>query len=159
MLTKNIWQMKGLYNGALGTVRGFVFADNTRPPVQPRCILVEFDDYQGPSVIPGINLVPIVTETIAFDGRCGKSVSRQQFPLMLGWAITIHKSQGLTLKQAVLGVGPVERQLGLTNVGSRVKSYEGLAFVKSFPWERLEKINTHAGVRMVRQECERLSSL
>jgi len=34
-----------------------------------------------------------------------------------------------------------------------------LAFVKSFPWERLEKINTHAGVRMVRQECERLSSL
>src|SRR5271169_384096 len=102
MLTKNIWQSKGLYNGSLGTVQGLVFRENTAPPSQPYCILIEFDEYQGPSAVnnPGHRIVPIVAETIQFDTRCGKeSGSRVQFPLVLGWAITIHKAQGLTLKR------------------------------------------------------------
>ena len=77
MLTKNVWQCKGLYNGALGTVRGLVFNENTHPPAQPYCILVEFDEYQGSSVMEGRRIVPIVTETIPIDARCGKQDSRQ----------------------------------------------------------------------------------
>jgi len=160
MLTKNVWQSKGLYNGALGTVRGLVFGENTAPPSQPYCVLVEFDDYQGPSAAEGRRIVPIVPETVTFDARCGSSGSRQQFPLVLGWAITIHKSQGLTLKQVVLGIGNKESQLGLTYVGcSRVKSWQGLAFQHSFPWERMEKINNHVGLVKVREEMERLLNL
>src|SRR5579859_8202597 len=99
MLTKNIWQAKGLYNGALGTVRGILYGDGIAPPNLPRCVLVEFDEYQGPRIDPVHNVVPIVTEIVQFDARTGKpEASREQLPLVLGWAITIHKSQGLTLK-------------------------------------------------------------
>ena len=64
MLTRNIWQSKGLYNGSLGTVRGLVMRDNVS---QPYCILVEFDDYQGPSVVEGWMIVPIIAETVQFE--------------------------------------------------------------------------------------------
>ena|ERR1700685_4386324 len=162
MLTKNVWQSKGLYNGSLGTVRGLVFRENTSPPSQPYCILVEFDDYRGPSAVHNERrcIVPIVPENIQFDPRCGKSGSRMQFPLVLGWAITIHKSQGLTLKRAIVGIGGKENQIGLTYVGcSRVKSWDSLAFYNSFPWERMEKINNHVGLIKIRAEIERLISL
>lgn len=160
MLTKNVWQSKGLYNGALGTVRGLVFNENTRPPSQPYCIIVEFDEYEGPSAVEGCRIVPIIAETVPFDARCGKEGSRQQFPLVLGWAITIHKSQGLTLRKVVLGIGSKEVQIGLTYVGcSRVKSHQGLAFQHSFPWERMEKINRHTGLIKIREEINRLMNL
>lgn len=161
MLTKNVWQLKGLYNGSLGTVKGLMFRDGVSPPHQPYCILIEFDEYRGPAVVEDSpKVVPIITETVQFDGQSGKSGSRQQFPLVLGWAITIHKSQGLTLKTVVLGLGGNEYQTGLTYVGcSRVKSWQGLAFHRSFPWERMEKINQHAGLTKIREEIERLKSL
>ena len=160
MLTKNVWQSKGLYNGALGTVRGIVFGDNVRPPSQPICVLIEFDDYCGPSLMPQHRIVPIVSETVAFDPHCGKTGSRQQLPLVLGWTMTIHKSQGLTLNHVVLGIGNKELAFGITYVGcSRVKSYKGLAFQMSFPWERMEKINQAKGMRAVRAEIVRLNGL
>ena len=56
MLTKNIWQTKGLYNGALGTVRGIVYADGALPPSLPRFVLVEFNDYRGPRIDPARNM-------------------------------------------------------------------------------------------------------
>src|SRR5436305_6336402 len=102
MLLKNVWQAKGLYNGALGTVRGILYADGRQPEGLPRAILVEFNDYIGPSIVPGQNVVPIVPETITFDPRSGKTGRMKQFPLDLGWAVTIHKSQGLTLDRAMI---------------------------------------------------------
>ena len=160
MLIKNTWQSKGLYNGALGTVRGIVFDDNVRPPSQPICVLVEFDDYCGPSLVPQCRIVPIVSETVAFDPQCGKTGSRQQLPLVLGWAMTIHKSQSLTLSHVVLGIGSKELAFGITYVGcSRVKSYRGLAFQMSFPWERMEKVNRAKGMQAVRTEIARLNGL
>ena len=123
MLTKNVWQLEGLYNGALGTVRGIVFGDDVI------CVLIEFDDYCGPSLILQRRIVSIVSETVAFDPQCGKTGSRQQLPLVLGWAMTIHKSQGLTLNHVVLGIGNKELAPGMTYVGcSCVKSYKALAF-------------------------------
>ena len=41
-------------------MRGIVFDDNVRPPSQPICVLVEFDDYCGPSLVPQCRIVPIV---------------------------------------------------------------------------------------------------
>jgi ATP-dependent exoDNAse (exonuclease V) alpha subunit len=124
-------------------------------------VLIEFDEYCGPSIIPHIrNVVPIVTEVVQFDPRCGKTGSREQCPLMLGWAVKIHKSQGLTLSRALLGLGNKETAMGITYVGcSRVKSVCGLAFESSFPWERLEKINQSRNVQTVRAEMARLNAL
>src|SRR5579859_8033748 len=160
MLTKNVWQRRGLYNGALGTVHGLVFREGVKPPSLPICVLVEFDEYNGLSIIPHIgNVVPIVPEVVHFDPRSGKTGSREQLPLMLGWALTIHKSQGLTLTRAVVGLGDRET-MGITYVGcSRVKSLRGLAFESSFPWERLEKVNRGRNMGVVQTELARLNAM
>jgi ATP-dependent DNA helicase PIF1 len=161
MLTKNIWQSKGLYNGALGTVKALVYREGNRQPDSlPICILIEFDEYTGPSIVPDRKIVPIAPEAGVFDPRTGKTGTRVQFPLILGWAISIHKSQGLTLNRAILGIGDRESHHGITYVGcSRVKSYKGLAFDKSFAWERMEKINKSKALESVKAELRRCREL
>ena len=122
---------------------------------------MEFDEYCGPAMIPRLrNIVPIAPQVVQFDPRCGKTGSSEQLPFMLGWAITIHKSQGLSLTRAVVGLGEKEMSMGITYVGcSRVKSVRGLAFESSFPWERMEKINQSRNIGIVRAEMARLSTL
>jgi len=160
-LTRNVWQSKGLYNGAIGTVQGLLFNENIRPPSQSICALIEFDDYGGPAMMPqNPRLVPIIPETVPFDLRSGKSKSRCQLPLALGWTVTVHKSQGLTLKRVLLGLGSSDFATGISYVGcSRVRSYRDLAFAKGFAWARLESINNGKGVQAIRTEIECLSSL
>lgn len=162
MLTENVWQSNGLYNGALGTVRGLVFHTNVSPPSLPACVLVEFDEYDGPSAVTNSErpIIPIVPETAPFDPESGSSGTRSQFPLVLGWAMTIHKSQGLTLDKVVLGIGSIEIAVGLTYVGcSRVRSCQNLTFDYSFPWARMEKINRHTGLAKIRAEIDHLMGL
>ena len=60
---------------------------------------------------------------------------RNQIPLDLAFAITIHKSQGLTLERAVINLGKSENQSGgITFVAlSHLKTFEGL-WLKPMPW-------------------------
>jgi hypothetical protein len=162
MLTKNIWNTKGLYNGSLGTVRGLIYTANRPASSPPSCILIEFDEYTGPSATRNSDrkIVPIVPVEGDIDEDCGKKGKRIQFPLVLGWALTIHKSQGLTLSKVVLGIGNLENSIGLTYVGcSQVKSWKNLAFDHSFPWSRMEAINNHVGLVKIKAEIDRLNSL
>jgi ATP-dependent exoDNAse (exonuclease V) alpha subunit len=55
----------------------------------------------------------------------------RQFPLALGWAITIHKSQGLTLERLQLDLGRGAFCAGQTYVAlSRAKTLDGISLTK-----------------------------
>ena len=57
--------------------------------------------------------------------------SFEQFPLSLGWAITIHKSQGMTLDEVTIDLGAGAFSPGQTYVAlSRARSIEGITLIK-----------------------------
>ncbi|RIB16103.1 hypothetical protein C2G38_2190908 [Gigaspora rosea] len=89
-----------------------------------------------------------------------ETCSRIQFPLCLAWAITIHKSQDLTLPQAVINLGNREFALSLTFVGvSSVRTLDDLLFDSAFTFEILQKLGQHARLQQRLMEEQSLLSL
>lgn len=71
-------------------------------------------------------------------------VGIEHIPLILSWAITIHKAQGVTLENALIDVGTGIFEFGQSYVAlSRVKSLEGL-YLKNF---NPQKIKIHPKVK------------
>jgi hypothetical protein len=103
MLTANLWVSTGLVNGAMGTITDILFKEKPEDTSLPTVILVSFDKYHGPTLtkLEGIPVVPITPIRRMWEGKSGLC-SRLQLPLSLAWAITAHKSQGLTLPKAVI---------------------------------------------------------
>lgn len=65
------------------------------------------------------------------------TIGVKQIPLILAWAVTIHKSQGASLDMAEIDVGNNIFECGQTYVAlSRVKSLDGL-YLKSFDANRI----------------------
>jgi len=118
MLVANIDPAKGLVNGCQGTIRRFEPFDRSKLPCKDGPLgsyiesqielhadrnpykpwpIVEFDNGQVRTIYPDC----AVTEVISY-GENGKDkitnlLSRTQLPLVAGYAITVHKSQGMTL--------------------------------------------------------------
>ena len=101
MLSSNLWVDMGLVNGAMGTVHAICYKDDQAPPSLPVAVTVLFDQYSGPTLSDCT--VPITPLRRSWSSS-GSSCSRLQLPLKLAWAVTIHKSQGLTLHRCWQGV-------------------------------------------------------
>ena len=155
MLTTNLWVAAGLVNGCVGTVRDIVYSADKRPPALPEFVVCHFPEYRGASYGADANTVPItpVQRTWLHDN---KTYARTNLPLTLAWAVTIHKSQGLTLDKAVVNIGQSERSAGLSFVAmSRVRSSGDLRLVP-FAKDRLTKIAANKNVKKRKEMDERL---
>ena len=107
MLVYNLSVEEGLANGSRGVVTGF---SNAGTPV------VRFLNGTERAIV-----VHEFTSELSFA-----TVTRQQIPLKLAWAITIHKSQGLTLDYVVTNLRSVFIPSQIYVSLSRVKCLEGL---------------------------------
>jgi ATP-dependent DNA helicase PIF1 len=97
MLTRNLG--KSAVNGSIGTLIGFKYVSESRSS-QP---LVKFIGHDGQ---PFTMSVPrCVWETVTPNGSVMSS--RNQVPLILAWAITIHKSQGQTIPRLYVDLNRV----------------------------------------------------
>ena len=123
MVRNNMWTEGGVVNGAMGILRHLVVdpADNSvdTDGIRPVVALVEMDNFKcaNPLVPSQPKLVPIrmcTHEWTVGHGKYSQACSRTQLPLELAWAITIHKSQGLTIgpghniQKVVIDVGATE---------------------------------------------------
>lgn len=119
MFVKNNYE-KGYLNGSLGRV--MTYNDDGFPVIQLHNgahIVAEPEDWR-------------------IEDETGKLlVSYQQVPLRLAWAITVHKSQGMTLDSAVMDLSNTfEKGQGYVAL-SRIKGLEGLQ-LKGFNSTTLE---------------------
>lgn len=119
MLRRNIDVTLGLVNGSIGTVEDVILDIDDRTFVKQ--LRIRFSH--------GVlyNLDRISTK---FEVLSRAYVHRHQFPICLAYAITIHKSQGLSLSHALIDVGSSIFTCGQSYVAlSRVTSIDGVHLI------------------------------
>lgn len=119
MLLTNQDPAAGLVNGSRGIVTGFTLEGYP---------LVKF--LHGPAF--SVRIPPASWTSDAENENDG--VTREQIPLRLAYALTIHKAQGASLDSALIDVGPSTFEYGQAYVAlSRVRSLESLFIFEISP--------------------------
>ena len=109
MCTVNLNQQEGIVNGSIGCVLGFT-------EDKPR---VRFD-----------NGKVLLMEPFTYESERVAGLVIKQLPLVLAWAITIHKSQGASLYSAEMDLGSDVFESGQSYVAlSRVRRLSGVYLI------------------------------
>jgi len=124
MLKKNLnCGEDALCNGALGTEKDFILNNNSNTV---RSIVIQFDNLDTVSEINRVSL--------DYEFKKDVYVARSQFPITLAWALTIHKTQGLSLDSAVIDIGKDIFEPGMAYVAlSRVKKISNVHLIEFEP--------------------------
>lgn len=113
LLTRTIDPKRRLVNGAQGRVISFDGTGNARRPV------VSFG--------PPANVEVAVSHEV-FEAKCGAELvgARAQLPLELAWAVSVHKSQGMTLNAVEVSLENLFEHGQAYVALSRARSLDGL---------------------------------
>jgi ATP-dependent DNA helicase PIF1 len=119
ILTKNLDVESGLSNGSSGIILSITYGEinENKNPI----IKVQFKH--------GITENITIEEFVNEDNKI--KYIRKQIPLILGFASTIHRSQGMTLDYAIIDLGNTLFQEALGYVAiSRLKTLDGILIMK-----------------------------
>ena len=109
MLRRNINTKDGLVNGSIGSVTA----------ITPHFVTVKFDHIPEPYPIERVKSKFMLMKTFY--------VYRKQFPLILAYAVTIHKCQGLSLDSTIIDLSSKVFSPEMVYMAlSRVRSLSGL---------------------------------
>lgn len=125
MMIKNTYQKEGIINGSLGIIKDFSAKKNYP--------LVEFTNGKIITISPEewlIERFDEVTKTMKTEAGV------KQIPLILAWAMTIHKSQGLTLDKISCDLSDIFSPGQAYVALSRARSLEGI-FIESINFDRI----------------------
>ena len=150
MISRNLCVDHGLCNGTIGLVHDIIVNDKgivEAVVLKVRRASPTQDGYKGPSFSDHTEGVNPATEVLIAVNRRSSDIwngdsmeQRQQFPLMLAWALTIHKAQGLTLERVIIDAGDDEASVGLLFVAmTRVRHPTHIAFS---PWPGIERVTS-----------------
>lgn len=134
MFVKNDTQDKLYYNGKIGKVTSI-----DRNEVKVKC----------PGDFIEISVKPVEWQNLRYElNESTKELEEKvagkfsQFPLKLAWAITIHKSQGLTFERAIIDAGLAFAHGQVYVALSRCKSFEGLVLSSSIGFNSIRTDHT-----------------
>jgi len=164
MLTKNVAHLLGRANGSRGRFVGAVYAASARVGDFPEALVVEVPEYCGPPFYKGSpKWVPILPSSCTKEGT---RMTRTQFPVVAGFALTVNKAQGLTTKEGVVihlngskNYRPASKH-GLPFVAlTRCESFHMTAFFNLPPWDDILRGSKSALLRMRQEFGERLEGM
>ncbi len=126
MMLKNTYQKEGVINGSIGVIKEFSKKSNYP--------IVEFNNGKI------LTIAPEIWALEKFDVEKREIVMEaemSQIPLLLAWAITIHKSQGMTLDKVKCDLSKVFADGQIYVALSRVRSLEGL-YIDGLDFNRIK---------------------
>jgi nucleoside-triphosphatase THEP1 len=142
---------KRFFNGKIGVISTITekgmevsFDDGSKP------VNVEINDWQNLKY-------ELNAETNEIEEKVTGTFS--QFPLKLAWAITVHKSQGLTFDKAIIDIGDAFAPGQVYVALSRLRSLTGLIMTSRINYQNMIQDTSVTAFSKTKTECDDLSTM